>query len=88
MDEEIYPMQIKYLRNELVKTKWGKINCMLFVPQLQIGRIFKNEEEMKIWISDDENKLMVKVEAKIIVGAIKAELSSFEGLKKQLSITD
>ena len=57
MDAELYPMQIKYLRNELVKTKWGKINCMLFVPQLQVGRIFKDEEEMKIWISDDENKL-------------------------------
>tara|TARA_Y100001934_G_C12149097_1_gene676379 strand:+ start:80 stop:838 length:759 start_codon:yes stop_codon:yes gene_type:complete len=88
MDEEIYPMQIKYLKNELVRTKWGKINCLLFVPQLQVGRIFKDEEEMRIWISDDENKLMIKVETKIIVGSIKAELSSFEGLKNPLSITD
>lgn len=88
MDKKIYPMQIKYLRNKLVKTKWGKINCMLFVPQLQVGRIFQDEEEMRIWISDDENKLMIKVETKIIVGSIKAELSSFEGLKNPLSITD
>ena len=66
----------------------GKINCLLFVPQLQVGRIFKDEEEMRIWISDDENKLMIKVETKIIVGSIKAELSSFEGLKTPLSITD
>jgi len=88
MDEQIYPMQIKYLGNELVKTRWGKVNCMLFVPQLQVGRIFRNEEEMRIWISDDENKLMIKVETKIIVGSIKAVLSSFEGLKNPLSITD
>jgi len=88
MDEENYPMQIKYLKNEILKTKWGKINCMVFVPQLQEGRIFKDEEEMKIWISDDDNKLMIKVETKIIVGSIKAELSSFEGLKNPLSITD
>tara|TARA_E500000331_G_scaffold358397_1_gene424897 strand:- start:13497 stop:14255 length:759 start_codon:yes stop_codon:yes gene_type:complete len=88
MDEEIYPMQIKYLNNELVRTRWGKINCMLFVPQLQVGRIFKDQQEMRIWISDDENKLMIKVETKIIVGSIKAELSSFEGLKNPLSITD
>jgi len=88
MDEENYPMQIKYLKNEIVKTKWGKINCMVFAPQLQKGRIFKDEEEMKIWISDDDNKLMIKVETKIIVGSIKAQLSSFEGLKTPLSITD
>lgn len=88
MDEENYPMQIKYLKNEIVKTKWGKINCMVFVPQMQVGRIFKKEEEMKIWISDDDNKLMVKVETKIIIGVIKAELYSFNGLKNPLSITD
>lgn len=88
MDEENYPMQIKYLNNEIVKTKWGKINCMVFVPQLQAGRIFKEEQEMRIWISDDENKLMIKVETKIIVGVISAELSAFEGLKRPLSITE
>jgi hypothetical protein len=88
MDEEIYPMQIKYEKNEVIKTKWGKINCMVFTPQLQEGRVFKDGEGMRIWISDDENKLMIKVETKIIVGTIKAELSSFKGLKNPLSITD
>ena len=88
MDEENYPMQIKYLKNEIIKTKWGKINCMVFAPQLQVGRIFKKEEEMRIWISDDENKLMIKVETKIIIGVISAKLSAFESLKSPLSITD
>jgi len=88
MDEEIYPMQIKYEKNELVKTKWGKVNCMVFVPQLQEGRVFKDNESMKIWISDDENKVMIKIETKIIIGTIKAELSSFKGLKNPLSITE
>ena len=88
MDEENYPMQIKYVKNELIKTKWGKINCMVFIPQLQEGRVFKDAEGMSIWISDDENKLMIKVETKIIIGVIKAELSSFKGLKNPLSITE
>ena len=88
MDEENYPMQIRYEKNEVIRTKWGRVNCMVFTPQLQEGRIFKDGEGMKIWISDDENKLMIKVETKIIVGTIKAELSSFKGLKNPLSITD
>ena len=88
MDEEIYPMQIKYVKNEVIKTKWGKINCLVFTPLLQEGRVFKDAIGMRIWISDDENKLMIKAETKIIVGVIKAELSSFKGLKSPLSITE
>lgn len=86
LDEEMYPMRVKYLRNEWVDTKWGKINCLVFVPQLQIGRIFKEEEEMRIWISDDENKIMVKVETDILIGSIKADLVEYKGLKRSLSI--
>jgi len=88
MDEEIYPMQIKYVKNEVIKTKWGKINCLVFTPLLQEGRVFKDAIGMRIWISDDENKLMIKAETKIIVGVIKVELSSFKGLKSPLSITE
>ena len=88
MDEEIYPMQIQYVKNEVIKTKWGKINCLVFTPLLQEGRVFKDAIGMRIWISDDENKLMIKAETKIIVGVIKAKLSSFKGLKSPLSITE
>ena len=88
MDEENFQMQIRYEKNELVKTKWGKIDCMIFIPQLQKGRVFKDRESMKIWISDDENKIMIKVETKIILGTIKAELNSFQGLNVPLSIIE
>jgi hypothetical protein len=53
---------------------------------MQEGRVFENGEEMKIWISDDANRLLVKVETKIWAGTIKAVLDDYKGLKYPLSI--
>jgi len=80
MDEEEYKMGIKYIGNEKVNTKFGILDCMVFIPTLQEGRIFKEEESMKIWISDDSNKALVKVETQVLVGTIKVVLNSVKNV--------
>jgi len=74
------------LRNEKVKTNFGTINCMLFKPKMQEGRVFQDGEQMKIWISDDENRLLIKVETQIWAGSIKAILVKHQKVKHPLSI--
>jgi hypothetical protein len=86
MDDENYFLEIRYLMNEIIKTKWGKVDCMVFKPKMQEGRIFKDGEEMKIWITDDKNHLLVRVETKIWTGLIKAVLQEYKHLKYPLSI--
>ncbi len=86
MDEENYLLEILYLRNEKVKTNFGTINCMLFKPKMQEGRVFQDGEQMKIWISDDENRLLIKVETQIWAGSIKAILVKHQKVKHPLSI--
>ena len=81
MDEEEYKMDIRYICNEKVETKFGSLDCMVFIPTLQEGRIFKDEENMKIWISDDRNRALVKVETKVLVGTIKVMLNSVKNVK-------
>ncbi len=86
MDDENYSLETKYQKNEILDTKWGKIDCMVFQPKMQEGRVFANGEEMKIWISDDANHLLVKAETKIWAGTIRAVLDDYKGLKYPLSI--
>ena len=50
------------------------------MPFVQKGRVFKDEENVIFWISDDENKIPVKIKASILVGSVKAELIEFNGL--------
>ena len=88
MDDENYFLEIKYLQNEVIDTKWGKVDCMIFQPKMQEGRIFEDEEEMKIWISDDKNHLLLRVETKIWTGLIKAVLQEYKHVKHPLSIIE
>ena len=45
------------------------------------GEVFKGEEDMLIWISDDENRLPVYFEAPLLVGAAAGRMSGYDGLK-------
>ena len=88
MDDENYLLEIKYLKNEIIKTKWGKVDCMVFKPKMQEGRVFQDGEEMKIWITDDRNHLLLRVETKIWAGLIKAVLEEYRNVRYPMSIIE
>lgn len=88
VDGKIWPLKIKFLGRETINVDAGKIKCMKFVPIIQKGRVFKNEEDMLVWISDDANKIPVLARAKVLVGSIKMELKHYEGLANPLALAD
>ena len=87
IDEENYFLEILYLYNEKVETNFGTVNCMVFKPKMQEGRVFKDGEKMRIWISDDKNRLLIKVETQIWAGSIKGVLVKHQAVKYPLSIS-
>ncbi|MDR0766156.1 MAG: DUF3108 domain-containing protein [Odoribacteraceae bacterium] len=74
VDSKIYDLHIRYLGQEKVKTGKGKRTCNVFSPLLVEGEVFKGGEGMKVWMSDDESRVPVMLEAKILVGSVKAIL--------------
>ncbi len=85
-DNENYLFKLKFLGREVIKTKMGKIACLKFRPYVQADRIFKEEESMTVWVSDDDNRMPVRIKADILVGSIKADLDAFKGLKHPFKI--
>ncbi len=79
-DGEITKFKLKFLGREDLNTKFGKIPTMIFRPLVKSGRVFKEEESLTIWISDDENKIPISIKASLAVGSLKADLESFKGL--------
>ncbi|KQC34454.1 ATP-dependent exonuclease [Nonlabens sp. YIK11] len=79
-DDENYDFKMKFLEREVVKTKFGKIKALKFRPYVQSGRVFEEEESLTVWISDDENKIPLKIQAKLAVGSLTADLDAFKGL--------
>jgi len=80
-DDELFPFDIRYRGREEVKVRLGKFNCLKLVPYVEPGRIFESEDDMTIWISDDANKIPVRVKFDLIVGSIKCDLTGYSGLK-------
>ena len=88
LDEEIYNMEVIFLGEETINTGIGNIKCLKFSPKVQVGRVFKNEDDLTIWVSNDKNHLLIKVELEIWAGSIDATITSAKNIKFPLSITD
>lgn len=81
----MFPLGVTYLGEETVKTQLGKFRCRKFRPELVEGRIFKGQDDMTVYVSDDRNQVPIRIESKIFVGKIQADLAAHEKLKYPLT---
>lgn len=80
MDKEIWPLKIKLVGRETIETDLGKYKTLKFRPIVQKGRVFKSEEDLNVWISDDKNHIPLRVQAKILVGSVKLDITNIKNL--------
>lgn len=80
LDDELFPTKIKYMGLETIRTRKGKYKCHVFAPVVIEGRVFENEDAMRVWITADGNKIPIMAKAKIKVGTIKMHLVGWQGL--------
>ncbi len=86
VDGEVHDIYIRYLGKEQIKTRTGRIfNCLKFSPLLVEGTIFKSGEDMTVWVTDDLNRIPIIVEAKILIGSVKAVFVDAEGLRNPIT---
>ncbi|MEP0213250.1 MAG: DUF3108 domain-containing protein [Cellulophaga sp.] len=85
-DDGIFKFKLKYLGKETLKTKYGKVECHKFRPYVESGRVFKEQESLSLWVSNDENKIPIRIKADLAVGSLKADLDGYAGLKHQFKI--
>lgn len=80
-----YDLDVVYLGKETIEVPAGKFECIIVEPLVQEGGLFKSEGSIVIWLTNDEAKIPVRVKTKVVVGAIDADLTSFEGVAGKLS---
>lgn len=85
LDDEVINLNLKFIGKEKVSVTAGTFNCLKFRPVILQGRVFKEEDDLTIWISDDKNKVVVRAEAEILVGSVKMDLKSYSGLANPLT---
>lgn len=85
VDGETFPLKIKFMGYEEVEIRSGTYRCLKFVPVVIEGRIFEEDEDMIVWITDDANRIPVLAQAKIMVGSIKMELTDYKNLANPIA---
>lgn len=85
VDNKIYSLYGHYLGQELLSIRnKKKYKSLKFSIKLVAGTIFSGDEDLIVWISDDYNRVPLLVEAKILVGSVKASFDYAKNLKYPL----
>lgn len=88
-DDEIFPFRLRYRGKDFVRTKLGKISCFKISPVVEVGRMFKAQDDLTIWFSDDDSHLPVLVKMDIrIVGSVVLKLVKYENTVSQIDIQE
>ena len=86
-EDSFYNMKIIFKGKETIKTKVGKIRCIVLVPVMPDNKIFDGENSVTAWFSDDKNRIPVKISAELFIGSGGVELTEYAGLKNPLNIS-
>lgn len=82
---EFYDFKVIYKGKERIRTKLGKIHAIKLVPVMPDNSIFDGENSISIWVSDDQNKIPLKIEADMFIGSAGCDITKAENVKYPLN---
>lgn len=86
IDDEVYNVYFILYGRETIKVKGiGKVKTIRFAAKLLEGEVFKGEEDMTIWVTDDGNRIPIYFEAPLRVGKATGRVTGWSGLKYPFS---
>lgn len=77
-DKNNYPLEVKVLRKEKIKTIFGKVECLVVEPVLRYPGLFQNKGRLLVWLTNDNRRIPVLMKSKILVGSINAVLQEYD----------
>ena len=84
LEDKFYNFKIKYVGKERIKTKYGRTNAIFLAPILPENKLFNGENAIKFYISDDANRIPLKIRAELYVGAVELDIKGYNNLRYPL----
>jgi hypothetical protein len=84
-DNEKYNFDVRFVGREEVRTKIGKINALVLSPIMPSNSLFDGENAIQVWLSDDKNKIPIKIKAKMFVGSVEIDLLEAKNIKSPIN---
>lgn len=84
-EDTFYDFKIRYAGKDVVRTKFGKMNAIKLVPIMPDNTFFDGEESIRVWLSDDKNKIPLKLQADMFIGSVELDLKGYKNLREPLN---
>jgi hypothetical protein len=78
-DKKNYRLNVRVEALETLEGSWGKRQTARVLVIMPFQGIFLNEGNIRVWFTTDEQRVPVKMKAKVIIGSIVAELTEGYG---------
>ena len=78
--DKTHELKVNFLGRQELEVEAGTFNAIVVEPLVKEGGLFKSEGRIVIWLSDDERKIPLRVNTKVVIGSIDTELKEYHGL--------
>ncbi len=78
--DKSHELHVKFLGRQELEVAAGTFKTVVVEPLVREGGLFKRVGRLVIWLTDDERKIPVRVNSKVLIGSIDTELTSYSGL--------
>ncbi|GAB3588106.1 DUF3108 domain-containing protein [Hymenobacter daeguensis] len=87
-DGDNFMLEVVFKGREVVETKAGDVRAFKLVPRMPNNKLFRGENAISVYFSDDRNKIPVLFQAEMFVGTVKVDMVGYKGLKWKLNMAN
>ena len=80
-----HELKVNFLGRQELEIEAGTFRSIVVEPIVKEGGLFRSEGRIVIWLSDDERKIPLRVNTKVVIGSIDTELREYSGLAGPLT---
>lgn len=85
IDRKVFDLEVKFLGLEVIEIGNIKYRTVKLEPLVREGGLFQHEGSLILWISDDENRIPIRIESGLVIGSIQVDFKKARNLKHPLT---
>lgn len=81
IDEKTVNLEAELIEREVIRVQGEKFKTLKMKLTIEEAGLITDGSKINIWISDDENKIPIRISSHLLVGSLKADLIEYKNLR-------
>lgn len=85
LDRKVFKLNAEFLKRETIVVEGVKYKALKMKLLVDEAGMITDKSQIHFWLSDDNNKIPLRIETELTIGSIKADLVEYKNLKNAFS---